>query len=176
VVVEVVEGWYVQDVDGEDDDTLAKAAFKKTAIELVIDCLFQGGGMAEAVSSISAELSELSRPSTPIECYADTLQEEGDIVVAPTNITRLISALEVRVSSMLSAGVDEFVKEGMKGKLDQRKATWYSSYKEGLVTVPETVRARLSLSDAQAVVSLLAEHWTTTVLNKLLGELYSPRP
>jgi hypothetical protein len=72
---------------------------------------------------------------------------------------------------MLSAGLDEFVKEGMKGKLDQRKATWYSSYKEGLATVPETVRARLSQSDAQAVVSLLADHWTTAVLTKLLGEL-----
>lgn len=62
VVVEVVDGWYVQDVDGDDDDSVAKATFKKTAIELVVDGLFQGDGMAEAVSMISAELSESFQP------------------------------------------------------------------------------------------------------------------
>jgi hypothetical protein len=58
----VVDGWYVQDVDGDDDDSVAKATFKKTAIELVVDGLFQGDGMAEAVSMISAELSESFQP------------------------------------------------------------------------------------------------------------------
>jgi hypothetical protein len=58
IIVEIIGSWYVQDIDGEDDDTLAKVAFKKAALDLLVDGLFQGDWMSEALSSISAELSE----------------------------------------------------------------------------------------------------------------------
>jgi hypothetical protein len=91
-------------------------------------------------------------------------------VVSSTTISRLISVLEVRLSSMLSAGSNDFTKEGVKGKIDQRKSVWYESYKSGMSTVPDSVRGRLSKTDAMAVVSLLAEHWTTHALPTIFSE------
>lgn len=171
-VIETITAWYVQDVDDEADGTAAKTDFKKSAIDLVIDGLFRGEGMDKVADGISEELSESFLHLFTQWTLLIKVAEEGDIVVSPITISRLITMLEDRVTAMLTAGIDDFAKEG-KGKVEARKSAWYLTYKDTLTAMSKPHRARLSMADASAVVSLLAEHWNSTTLPKLLSEFLS---
>lgn len=91
------------------------------------------------------------------------------MVITSVTIVRLISLLENRITAMLTAGALDFVKEGLKGKLDARKSAWYAGHKEGLSALTEQLRSRLSATEASAIISILAEHWGST-LPKLLSQ------
>lgn len=91
------------------------------------------------------------------------------MVISSVIIVRLISMLENRISAMLNTGVNDYAKEGVKGKVDARRSAWYAGHKEGLSALSEPLRGRLSTTEASSIVSMLAEHWGST-LPKLFGE------
>lgn len=91
------------------------------------------------------------------------------MIISSVTIVRLISMLENRIAAMITAGAQEFVKEGLKGKVDARKSAWYAGHKEGLSALSDPIRPRLSVTEASAIVSILAEHWGST-LPKLISQ------
>jgi hypothetical protein len=96
------------------------------------------------------------------------ITEDEEMVIASITIIRLISMLENRISAMLTAGILDYAKDGVKGKVDARKSSWYAGHKEGLSALSEPLRGRLSATEASSIVSILTEHWGST-LPKLLG-------